>query len=618
MYFRLIFIGFMMSALGLYGQSAEQSIDHKNDLAWRLKNIHVDSSWQLVSEALEHSLEAGYMKGEADAYHVKGILNWYQGDVNEATIFFFKALQIRESIGDQLGLARSYNNIGNLYYHSGQIDEAESYYQLGLNMRKELADTIGIAYSLHSLAQVASLQNNRIVAQAYYEEALELTTHIGDLEGQAFMLTSLAEFWYAHDESLTALQLASKALAIQQTLDNGFEIAHNLLLKAKILIDQAGYSAETAAILIESKRYAEKVDAFQLKLEANKFLKDYYHKNGDYESAAQVMEEALMTQEKLSQQSAEQAIAATKNRYEYEKKQLQQQQDLERRNGRLLGILLGIIAALVSIVALVIGYQLYQQQQNNLQLRLKNKALEKSNILLSRFAFMASHDLKEPLRTIGSFSSLIKRRYHQNLDKDGKEYLGFIQKGVHQMYTLLEDLLEFVQPLDEGAPDNTPPSPTNVVVQKVLKELQPLVEKKEIGITVHEMPNTKVPDKEMEKIFFHLIRNAVQHSDCGSEGVEVGYQSDGKEACFFVADKGKGISAEFHDKIFEPFQQLERSSAGRGIGLALTKKIVESNGGRIWVHSQVGEGSCFKFHLPKKKLRQAPEGAQRAKLIGKI
>jgi PAS domain S-box-containing protein len=228
---------------------------------------------------------------------------------------------------------------------------------------------------------------------------------------------------------------------------------------------------------------------------------------------------------------------------------------------------------------------------------LHSDALRRSNDELARFAYVASHDLKEPLRTVSAYSQLLVRNFGGG-QSEAKTYAQFITDGVRRMYRLIDDLLSFSS-LGAGEHRRIPVD-TRRVVDLALENLQASIDEAGATVEVDPLPVVLGDERELLPLFQNLIGNAIKYRGDTRPAVRVSAQGRPGEHVFTVTDNGIGIPAEFHDKIFVLFQRLHAKDAysGTGIGLAVCKKIVERHGGRIWVRSRPGEGSSFHFTLP--------------------
>jgi PAS domain S-box-containing protein len=234
------------------------------------------------------------------------------------------------------------------------------------------------------------------------------------------------------------------------------------------------------------------------------------------------------------------------------------------------------------------------------ELSLQNtvEELRRSNEELERFAYVASHDLQEPLRMVASFTELLAERYSEKLDDKAKQYIAYAVDGAHRMQTLINDLLALSRVGVSSLP--LKPLESREIVAEVLQAFQSTI--LELGATVvlGELPRVRANATELRQLFQNLIGNALKFHGDAAPHVEVRAKLEGAEWCFQVRDNGIGIAPEYHERIFIVFQRLHARGRypGNGMGLAIAKKIVERHGGKIWVASEPGSGSCFMFTLP--------------------
>jgi len=239
------------------------------------------------------------------------------------------------------------------------------------------------------------------------------------------------------------------------------------------------------------------------------------------------------------------------------------------------------------------------QKNNEWCLKRHARALEVSNEELKTFAYVASHDLQEPLRMISSYVTLLERRYKGKLDADADEFIAYAVDGAKRMQSLINDLLEYSR-VGRSHREFSVTS-TRDVLGSVLKNLSTIIKEKEADITYDALPDVEADSLQLRQLFQNLISNALKFSRDGLiPRVEIEAKRHGPHWIFSVTDNGIGIETEYKTKIFEIFQRLHgnKKYSGTGIGLAICKKIVERHGGRIWVSSVPGKGSTFYFSLP--------------------
>jgi signal transduction histidine kinase len=226
-------------------------------------------------------------------------------------------------------------------------------------------------------------------------------------------------------------------------------------------------------------------------------------------------------------------------------------------------------------------------------------ALSRSNADLERFAYVASHDLQEPLRLVISYCQLLERRYGDRLDGDAREFLGYITEGARRMVDLVKGLLEFSR--IESQPRRGIPVDAATSVREAWANLAVAAEEGGAEFVCGDLPMVTADPVQLVQLFQNLLSNAIKYRCHGRPlRIAVSCRKDGEMWEFAVTDNGIGIESNYFDQIFVVFKRLHtrQEIPGTGIGLALCKRIVEHHGGRIWVESVAGEGSTFRFTLP--------------------
>jgi light-regulated signal transduction histidine kinase (bacteriophytochrome) len=228
------------------------------------------------------------------------------------------------------------------------------------------------------------------------------------------------------------------------------------------------------------------------------------------------------------------------------------------------------------------------------------KTLRMANEDLEQFAFSASHDLQEPIRNISAYGELLGRLYGPILDAQGRDFLAIITRGAQRMEILLKDLRSYVQ----GGHGNGAPEEVHAdsVLAKALADLSATISETDAQVSHGELPSLRIHEAPLEQIFQNLIGNAIKYrKDDEAPLIYVSANRQHGQWILSVRDNGIGIAAQDHKRVFGIFKRLHGNEkyAGSGMGLAICKKIVERNGGRIWVESEgEGKGSTFYFTLP--------------------
>ncbi len=225
--------------------------------------------------------------------------------------------------------------------------------------------------------------------------------------------------------------------------------------------------------------------------------------------------------------------------------------------------------------------------------------LKRSNQDLQQFAYVASHDLQEPLRMITSYLQLIERRYTDRLDADANDFIRFAVDGAKRLQSLIIGLLEYSRIGTHGKPFEK--IEMKNVVARVLTDLKIQIAETGTVVTSGEMPAVTADRIQMSRLFQNLIQNSIKFRRAGTNPViDISSEKKDNEYTFRVRDNGIGIEKQYFDRIFTIFQRLHSQDEypGTGIGLSLSKRIVERHGGRIWIESDYGEGTSFYFTLP--------------------
>jgi PAS domain S-box-containing protein len=232
------------------------------------------------------------------------------------------------------------------------------------------------------------------------------------------------------------------------------------------------------------------------------------------------------------------------------------------------------------------------------ELQRANEKMQRSNADLEQFAYVASHDLQEPLRAVAGMVQLLQQRYQGQLDARADQYIFHAVEGATRMQTLIDDLLTFSRVGTKGKA--LAPTDAGQALQAALDNLRAAIDESGAIITHGALPTVMADAMQLAQLFQNLIGNAIKFRGERPPRIDISAQSLAEGWRFAVRDNGIGIEAQYFERIFAVFQRLHtrREYPGTGIGLAICKKIVERHGGQIWVKSQLGQGSTFYFTLP--------------------
>jgi PAS domain S-box-containing protein len=241
-----------------------------------------------------------------------------------------------------------------------------------------------------------------------------------------------------------------------------------------------------------------------------------------------------------------------------------------------------------------------ERKQTAIELQLQKQDLARSNAELQQFAYVASHDLQEPLRMVTSYLELLKRRYAGQLDEKAEQFIGFAVDGAARMQTLINDLLAYSRVGTHDQP--LEPVDCQRILENVLRNLQMTIADSQGKITHDPLPQVQVDPTQLAQLFQNLLSNGIKFRQPGvSPHIHIGCSPHGNKWLFSIQDNGIGIDPQYVDRIFLIFQRLHSRTEypGTGIGLAVCKKIVERYSGNLWVESKPGQGSTFYFTIPQ-------------------
>jgi light-regulated signal transduction histidine kinase (bacteriophytochrome) len=226
----------------------------------------------------------------------------------------------------------------------------------------------------------------------------------------------------------------------------------------------------------------------------------------------------------------------------------------------------------------------------------KVEELNRSNEELEQFAYIASHDLQEPLRMVASYTQLLSKRYKGKLDSDADEFIAFAVDGASRMQRLIQDLLAYSRVGTKG--NDLRDTSSEEALEQALINLRGAIEASGAQVTHDPLPTVLADEMQLVQLFQNLVGNAIKYQNPGVPRIHISAaRNGGKQWTFSIKDNGLGIDPQYFEKIFGMFQRLHKREefAGTGVGLAICKKIVERHGGSISVESQPGQGSTFRF-----------------------
>lgn len=250
--------------------------------------------------------------------------------------------------------------------------------------------------------------------------------------------------------------------------------------------------------------------------------------------------------------------------------------------------------------AALLSQDVTEQKRMQLELIHRSEELARSNAELEHFAYVASHDLQEPLRKISSFTQLLAKKYSPLFDETAVRWMGFITDGAERMHLLINDLLDYSRVGSRGKPFEH--VDVRALVAQVLSTLSGTIQESGARVVMGDLPPVVADPNQLSRVFQNLIANAVKFRGVQTPEVAIGARTEPGAIVYWVKDNGIGIDPKFHDRVFLMFQRLHTREEypGTGIGLAICKKIIERHGGAMWIESSAGNGAAFLFRLPER------------------
>jgi signal transduction histidine kinase len=598
-------------------------------------------------EAAAHTAESLPDSFKTTIYNDLAIVYRKHGNYRIAFGYYEKVLAIAEKIKDYEMISSTYHGLGALYRETGIYDKAVNYYLKSLDISVKLQSQKNIIVSHLDISatylKAKDYDKSLIhITKAYQLAVAQRAQDIKDEEPNAQLANAskcYGEILFQRGDTEGALKKYEEALSIYRSIDFKVYIARTLMLIADVhfkkqefeqvaetykeclqyeshfldidnaelhyrighLYRQQNRNAEAETEFLKSLKIAEKLDYKEIAQRANyqMFLLCFdKHENPralTYLNVANALNDSLFNANK-TRQTAEMEL-----KFDSEKRE-NEINTLRARETRFL--LIVSISAFLMIV-LFLGFLIQMRGRSFIAMKIKNdeiqqqyKRLEESNEILSQFAYVAAHDLKEPLRSIGSYVGLIQMKYAKDLPPDAKEYMQFVNSGVKRMYSLLTDLLDFSQVISQqpGAEVIRP----DEVLEDVKANLRNAIESKNAQVLCMEnLPSIRMNRSHLLQLFQNLIGNALKFTTI-TPIVRIEGKEENGNIVLTIEDNGIGINKEYGSKVFILFQQLNKKDKfdGTGIGLTICKNIVEKYNGRIWFDSEENIGTKFYISIP--------------------
>jgi len=568
------------------------------------------------------------------------------GKYEEAFENQLEALHYSELLKDQVGISTSLYQLGSLFFYQEQYDKALEYY------KKAQIQAIGPGSERMAYACVAALGttyehlDSLKKSQEYNMLSYEKAVDMGYKTGIAYSLSNIGSTYLSLGEYEKAYNFMNRSLTLKKELKDKFGEIGNLRSMADLFI-KMGKSENAIMYLEEAHLIAKEIGSKPRQIEILNLFSQAYKNLGEHEKALSYIEDFIELKDSVLNEVTLEKMGDLKKNYELEQKESEilllkkdnQLLEVAQEKDKIYSYLWTVVALSFGVLMLLFISRYKAQkkssellkgkneeinrqneelqnvnellsdtnkllEQNKLKIEEQNKALESSNEDLRNFASVASHDLKEPLRMINSYTSILKRKYEGLFDERAHEFMGYVVDGVSRMEQLINSLLDYSRvSIDGKGVESYKLINLRDVVEVVKSNLRYSIVKSSATINIENpdnFPIIRANQVQIMQLMQNLISNALKFRGESLPIITVGFETQGDTHTFYIKDNGIGISKENQEKIFEMLTRLhtKQEYEGTGIGLATVRKIVERHQGKIWVESEEGKGSTFYFTTP--------------------
>ena len=615
---------------GDYDQSIESSQrslgigeeigDHKS-IAEALRNIglayHNQNNFATANEyyikSMEHSILADDKIGTARCLNSMGIVSREFGNHAKAVEHYEASYKLWEEIGDADGMAKALNNIGVLHKDLGDFDSAIEYYTKSLEIKTSIDDKYGMANTINNIGAIHAEKGELEKAGDHFQQGLALMQEVNNQEGVVLTMFNIGNYYLVKKDFSTAMDYFERCRKICEQYGFQKYLASSYLLMGDLYIDR-GDTRKAIPFFIKGLELHQELGVKHGIRYASKYLYKAYKKIGQTDKALEMHELTISMKDSIMSAKNQRKLMKEKYKHEYDRKMLKdslefarkeavKDLELEKQEARLekeetQKYALAVVLALVIILVLVSWRALRQKKRTNQKLRAQKAEIERNNEQLTvanddlrSFAYTISHDLKAPLRGIGTLSEILQEDMAGNMSEEGKKLINLLGNRVNKMSQLITGVLNYtVAGKDQLEKEYLH---LNLLVPDIVDLL---AAPESIDIKVDsKMPEVYYNEAQLSQVFQNLIGNAVKYMDKEKGVIDVTHKQVNGQYQFTIRDNGPGIERGFHEEVFRIFNKLKSDKDSTGIGLAVVNKIVSHNGGRVWLESEPGEGSTFHF-----------------------
>ena len=535
----------------------------------------------------------------------------YMGQYALAYDHQLKALEYFKEKNDRINLAKLHFSIGNNFFYQGQYEFALKEFKNAALIWERLKDKKGNFWALGAIASVHEHMQNIDLAIEYSERALDMAYELESPADVAWTLYNVGSIATTAGDLKKGIDRLEEAKNIALQLDDKPLLGYTLEglttvhLHLKDFKQALNYLDQSYEIARGNNDLANIPGLYRL------YSEIYYQKN-DLNTYKIYIDKFIELNDSLKNEELAQSMGSLKQDFEVRELQKTKEIALLKKDSKISNFKKLIWIGSISFAAVVL-FLLYifvrinnkhVKERNQLLTSTNNKILQQNEILkssnkdLKQYAFIISHDLKEPLRNISSFTTLLERSLGPNINKNSKEYMSFITSGVQQMHGLLTDLMNYSK--IKGRNISGKKINCNLLTAEVIDNLKVKFEHKNIQINTAELPMVAMDKDHFQRVIYNLLSNGIKFNEHKLAKIAISSSTQNGFHTFSIKDNGIGIDPSYQEKIFVVFQRLNNRQdySGSGIGLATCKKIISDYGGKIWFKSTPRKGSSFYFSIP--------------------
>ena len=607
------------------GQQMLQFALEKNNRDWEATALNLIGRSHAVrgefKDALKYFQESHEInillndkKATATSYNNIGTVFYELGNYTKALENMLAGLKISEELADKPSLARVTNNLGNLYVDQKNNQKALEYYTRSLEIKKELENKRSLPAAYNNIGLVYTNLKNHGLALKNLLKSAEIAKEIEDKRSFSRAYSNIGAEYIQRGEYKKALQYLNESVEIKQEINDREGLPAVYSYRAKAYLDQNEYRA---AISDANKALAQskKTGALGVQHDSYMSLSNAWEGLNNMQKSLEYFKLAIATKDSLVNQEKIEEITRQELQYQFEKQQLADsiafnkqkaaQELLFEKNLNKQRNLLYILG-FGALGILLFGGFYWKNRQKNKKLAHERSVinrLKQVDQLKDQFLANTSHELRTPLSGIIGLSESLKDGAAGTLPTKAIENLDMIANSGKRLSHLVNDILDFSKLKNKDLVLATRPVDMHAVVDVVIKLSQPIVRNKDIKLinaVPHDVSLVEADENRVQQILHNLVGNAIKFTKKGK--VEIKTDLKEKMLSIAVSDTGIGINKEKFGSIFESFKQadgsIEREYGGTGLGLSVTKQLVDLHGGTIEVDSEVGKGSTFTFTLP--------------------